>query len=52
MRLILVAPKKDGSIRFYKTEAPTMNSDEREKLIENLKTEPKEIEFFSNENNI
>ena len=51
-RLILVAPQKDGSIRFYQTEAPTMNSDEREKFIENLKTEPKAIEFFSDENNI
>ncbi|QRM89428.1 hypothetical protein FG167_09310 [Lacinutrix sp. WUR7] len=51
-RLILVAPQKDGSIRFYQTEAPTMNAEEREKFIENLKTEPKVIEFFNNENNI
>jgi hypothetical protein len=50
--LILVAPQKDGSIRFFQTEAPTMNSDEREKFIENLKTEPRVFEFFNNENNI
>ena len=51
-RLILVAPQKDGSIRFYQTEAPTMNSDEQEKFIENLKTESKAVEFFNNGNNI
>lgn len=51
-RLILVAPQKDGSIRFYQTEAPTMNAEEREKFIENLKTEPKAIAFFNNKNNI
>jgi hypothetical protein len=51
-RLILVAPQKDGSIRFYQTKAPTMNSEEREKYIENLKTDPKSVEFFNNEHNI
>ena len=50
--LILVASYKDGSIRFYRTEAPLMNSDERKKYIENLKTEPKAIEFFGNVNTI
>jgi hypothetical protein len=38
-RLILVAPQKDGSIRFHQTDAPTMNSVERDMYIENLKTE-------------
>ncbi|WP_296354825.1 hypothetical protein [Winogradskyella sp.] len=51
-RLILVAPQKDGSIRFYQTQAPTMNLNEREKFIENLKTQPKAIAFFSDHNNI
>lgn len=51
-RLILVAPQKDGSIRFYQTDAPPMNSVEREKFIEDLKTDQKAIEFFKNENNI
>jgi hypothetical protein len=51
-RLILVAPQKDGSIRFYQTDAPVMNSNERKKYIENLKTDQKAIDFFKDENSI
>jgi hypothetical protein len=51
-RLILVAPQKDGSIRFYQTKAPPMNAEEREKFIENLKSDANAIDFFKNENNI
>lgn len=51
-RLILVAPQKDGSIRFYQMDAPPMNLEEREKYIADLKTKQKSIEFFKNENNI
>lgn len=51
-RLILAAPQKDGSIRFYQTDALPMNSVEREKFIEDLKTDQKAIEFFQYENNI
>lgn len=51
-RLILVAPQKDGSIRFYQTEAPPMNNDEREKFIEAIKKDQNAIKFFKNENNI
>lgn len=51
-RLILVAPQKDGSIRFYQTDAQPMNSAEREIYIKELKTDEKIIEFFKDENNI
>lgn len=51
-RLILVAPQKDGSIRFYQTDMQTLNSKEREKYIEELKTSKTAIEFFNDKNNI
>ncbi len=51
-RLILVAPQKDGSIRFYQTDAPPMNTKEREIYIEKLKTNEIAIEFFKHENSI
>ncbi len=51
-RLILVAPQKDGSIRFYQTDAEPMNSEERENFIKKLRTEKKIIEFFKDDNNI
>lgn len=51
-RLILAAPQKDGSIRFYQTQAPLMNASEREKFIKNLETDKIAIDFFLKENNI
>ena len=51
-RLILVAPQKDGSIRFYQTDAPPMNLDEQKKYIEDLKSQQKVIDFLTIENNI
>jgi hypothetical protein len=51
-RLILVAPQKDGSIRFYQTDASPMDSAELKKFIEALKTDRKTMGFFNNEDNI
>ncbi|MCV6630190.1 MAG: hypothetical protein OIF50_10050 [Flavobacteriaceae bacterium] len=51
-RVILAAPQKDGSIRFYQTQAPPMNKEEREQYIENLKTDKTALNFFKNANNI
>lgn len=51
-RLILAAPQKDGSIRFYQTDATSMNAIEREKFIKDLKTDKRAIDFFKNQNNI
>lgn len=51
-RLILVAPQKDGSIRFYQTDAPIMNTTEQKEYIENLKNKAEVIDFFNNKNNI
>ncbi|MCC8360178.1 hypothetical protein [Salinimicrobium sediminilitoris] len=51
-RLILVAPQKDGSIRFYQTDAPPMNLEEQEEYIRNLPHQQKLIDFLNNENNI
>ena len=51
-RLILAAPQKDGSIRFYQTDAPPLNNEDREKYLESLKVNDTVINFFSNKNNI
>jgi hypothetical protein len=46
-RLILAAPQKDGSIRFYQTDAPLMNAKERKKYIKNMNADSKMIRFFN-----
>jgi hypothetical protein len=51
-RIILVAPQKDGSIRFYQTDAPPLNSAERDKYVENLKSDKKANDFFADQGNI
>jgi len=51
-RIILVAPQKDGSIRFYQTDAKPMNSTELNKYIENLKSGKAAISFFAEQGNI
>ena len=51
-RIILAAPQKDGSIRFYQTDAPPMSTKDKDKYIEELKTDENAKEFFGAETNI
>jgi hypothetical protein len=51
-RIILVAPQKAGAVRFYQTDIPPSNSAERDKYIENLKSDKKAIDFFADQGNI
>lgn len=51
-RIILVAPQKDGSIRFYQTDTPPLNSSERKKYIENLKSDKLTVDFFTAQGSI
>lgn len=51
-RLILVAPQKDGSIRFYQSSIPIMSSAEHKDYIDNLDSKSEMIDFFKNGNNI
>lgn len=51
-RVVLVAPQKDGSIRFYQTSAESLNSAERENYLEALKKEDHIMSFFGNSGNI
>jgi hypothetical protein len=51
-RIILAAPQKDGSIRFYQTNKKPMNALEREEYIVKLKADKKAVEFFTQPGNI
>jgi hypothetical protein len=51
-RVILAAPQKDGSIRFYQMESPAMNSTERKSYFNNLKNDTLVNSFFSNPGNL
>ncbi len=51
-RLILAFPQKDGSIRFYQTDATLMNSEERASYINDLKTANQVLNFVLRSGNI
>ena len=51
-RLIMVAPQKDGSIRFYQKDAPCMNSNELDYYLQDLKEDKHVIGFFAQAGNI
>lgn len=51
-RIILAAPQNDGSIRFYQTDAGPMSVDQLENYIDELRSNPGAIDFFTREGNI
>lgn len=52
-RIILIAPKKDGTLRSLQLNSPNMPSEEMDEYIKNLMSNDKKvIDFFMDKNNI
>lgn len=52
-RIILIAPKKDGTLRSLQLESPIMSSDEMDEYIKNLLSNDRSIiDFFTKSDNI
>lgn len=52
-RIVLIAPKKDGSLRSLQVDSPILSSDEMDKHIKDLlKNNEQAIEFFTKADNI
>ena len=51
-RVLLAAPQNDGSVRFYQTDAGPMSVDQLDNYIDELRSNPGAIDFFTQKGNI